>query len=134
MSRLVSRVDRRSAEFAANDVPRGSGMSFGLKRAPGLVSDNRPHLEPDGGKRPRAVLSVLSVTLEPWRLLLLACPSLTPTPSVRYCRKRRGSRPTSWPVLFKLLLAPILRDKHRFCRPTSWPVLFPLLLPPSQGR
>ncbi len=38
------------ADFAASAVPRGSGMSFGVKLAPGLVADNRPHLEPDGSK------------------------------------------------------------------------------------
>ncbi|GAA1846007.1 DUF2207 domain-containing protein [Microlunatus capsulatus] len=38
------------ARFAATDVAQGSGLSFGVKIAPGLVADNKPHLEPDGSK------------------------------------------------------------------------------------
>ncbi len=52
------------AAFAARDVPRGSGLSFGVQLAPGLVTDNRPHLEPDGSKlspRERAMVVAAGV-------------------------------------------------------------------------
>ena len=38
------------AEFSATDVPPGEGVTIGVKIASGLVSDNKPHLEPDGSQ------------------------------------------------------------------------------------
>jgi len=40
----------RTATFATNNVAAGEGMSIGVKIAPGLVTDNRPHLAPDGSE------------------------------------------------------------------------------------
>jgi uncharacterized membrane protein YgcG len=39
-----------TATFAQTSIPPGQGMSIGVKISPGLVADNRPHLEPDGSK------------------------------------------------------------------------------------
>jgi uncharacterized membrane protein YgcG len=39
-----------SATFAHKVIPAGQGISIGVKIKPGLVADNRPHLEPDGSK------------------------------------------------------------------------------------
>jgi len=38
------------AEFEVTDLPASQSMSFGVKIAPGLVTDNQPHLEPDASK------------------------------------------------------------------------------------
>lgn len=38
----------RTATFATAGLAAGDGMSIGVKIAPGLVADNRPHLVPDG--------------------------------------------------------------------------------------
>ena len=38
------------ATFAQTNIPAGQGISIGVKISPGLVADNRPHLEPDGSK------------------------------------------------------------------------------------
>ncbi|SDS89857.1 Predicted membrane protein [Friedmanniella luteola] len=46
----TARKTADGAAFAATDVAQGSGLSFGVKIAPGLVADNRPHLEPDGSE------------------------------------------------------------------------------------
>ena len=46
----TARKTAGGATFAATDVAQGSGLSFGIKIAPGLVADNRPHLEPDGSQ------------------------------------------------------------------------------------
>ena len=46
----TERTTADGAEFAVTDLPAGEGLSFGVKIAPGLVADNRPHLEPDGSK------------------------------------------------------------------------------------
>ena len=39
-----------AAEFEVTNLPAGQSMSFGVKIASGLVSDNRPHLEPDASR------------------------------------------------------------------------------------
>jgi uncharacterized membrane protein YgcG len=38
------------ATFKQLIIPSGQGMSIGIKIKPGLVTDNQPHLEPDGSK------------------------------------------------------------------------------------
>jgi uncharacterized membrane protein YgcG len=38
------------ATFKQLIIPSGQGMSIGIKIKPGLVTDNKPHLEPDGSK------------------------------------------------------------------------------------
>jgi len=38
------------ATFAQRSLPANQGMTIGVKIAPGLVSDNAPHLEPDGSR------------------------------------------------------------------------------------
>ncbi|MCW2810839.1 MAG: hypothetical protein JWP61_1297 [Friedmanniella sp.] len=38
------------ATFTQKNVARGDGVSFGVKIAPGLVTDNAPHLQPNGSK------------------------------------------------------------------------------------
>src|SRR6185436_9004651 len=38
------------AVFGENDLPANQGVSIGVKVEPGLVADNKPHLEPDGSK------------------------------------------------------------------------------------
>ncbi|MFL6064440.1 MAG: DUF2207 domain-containing protein [Friedmanniella sp.] len=46
----TNRTSAGTAHFGVTDLPAGNGMSFGVKIKPGLVADNRPHLEPDGSK------------------------------------------------------------------------------------
>nr|WP_294695004.1 DUF2207 domain-containing protein [uncultured Friedmanniella sp.] len=46
----TQRTTADGAEFGVRDLPAGDGLSFGVRIAPGLVADNRPHLEPDGSK------------------------------------------------------------------------------------
>jgi uncharacterized membrane protein YgcG len=38
------------ASFAQTNVPAGQSVSIGVKITPGLVADNKPHLEPNGSK------------------------------------------------------------------------------------
>jgi uncharacterized protein (TIGR04222 family) len=38
------------ASFAQTNVPAGQSVSIGVKITPGLVADNRPHMEPNGSK------------------------------------------------------------------------------------
>ena len=38
------------AEFSQSSLPAGQGLTVGVKIASGLVSDNAPHLEPDGSR------------------------------------------------------------------------------------
>jgi hypothetical protein len=38
------------AEFTQSSLPAGQGLTIGVKIASGLVSDNAPHLEPDGSR------------------------------------------------------------------------------------
>ena len=38
------------AQFAQSNIPAGQGVSIGVKITPGLIADNKPHLEPDGSK------------------------------------------------------------------------------------
>jgi uncharacterized protein (TIGR04222 family) len=38
------------ATFAQTNVPPGQSVSIGVKITPGLVADNKPHLEPNGAK------------------------------------------------------------------------------------
>ncbi|HEY5980539.1 MAG TPA: DUF2207 domain-containing protein [Microlunatus sp.] len=37
-------------EFTQNSLPAGQGLTIGVKITPGLITDNAPHLEPDGSK------------------------------------------------------------------------------------
>ncbi len=37
-------------EFTQNSLPAGQGLTIGVKIKPGLITDNAPHLEPDGSK------------------------------------------------------------------------------------
>ena len=46
----TERITPEGAVFGVTDLAAGEGLSFGVKIAPGLVADNRPHLEPDGSK------------------------------------------------------------------------------------
>lgn len=46
----VNKTTPAGAEFGVSDLPAGEGMSFGVKIAPGLVTDNAPHLEPDASR------------------------------------------------------------------------------------
>jgi uncharacterized protein (TIGR04222 family) len=39
-----------TATFGQTNVPRGQSVSIGVKIAPGLVADNKPHMEPNGSK------------------------------------------------------------------------------------
>jgi uncharacterized membrane protein YgcG len=39
-----------AATFAQTTIPAGQGISIGVKIKPGLVADNKPHLESDGSK------------------------------------------------------------------------------------
>jgi uncharacterized membrane protein YgcG len=39
-----------TATFTQDNIPAGQGVSIGVKITPGLVSDNKPHLERDGSK------------------------------------------------------------------------------------
>jgi uncharacterized membrane protein YgcG len=39
-----------AATFAQTSIPAGQGISIGVKIKPGLVADNKPHLESDGSK------------------------------------------------------------------------------------
>jgi uncharacterized membrane protein YgcG len=47
---LTKRTTADGAAFGVTDLAAGEGLSFGVKIAPGLVADNRPHLEPDASK------------------------------------------------------------------------------------
>jgi uncharacterized membrane protein YgcG len=38
------------AVFTQTDLAEGQGVSIGVKIKPGLIADNKPHLEPDGSK------------------------------------------------------------------------------------
>jgi uncharacterized membrane protein YgcG len=38
------------ASFAQTNVPAGQSVSIGVKITPGLVADNKPHMEPNGSK------------------------------------------------------------------------------------
>ena len=38
------------ARFSQTNVPSGEGVSLGVKITPGLVADNKPHMEPNGSK------------------------------------------------------------------------------------
>ena len=38
------------ASFAQSNIPAGQGVSIGVRITPGLITDNKPHLEPDGSK------------------------------------------------------------------------------------
>jgi uncharacterized membrane protein YgcG len=38
------------ASFSQNSLPAGQGLTIGVKIKPGLITDNAPHLEPDGSK------------------------------------------------------------------------------------
>jgi uncharacterized protein (TIGR04222 family) len=38
------------ARFSQSNVPAGEGVSVGVKITPGLVADNKPHMEPKGSK------------------------------------------------------------------------------------
>jgi uncharacterized membrane protein YgcG len=38
------------ASFAQTNVPAGQSVSIGVKITPGLVADNKPHMEPNGAK------------------------------------------------------------------------------------
>jgi uncharacterized membrane protein YgcG len=38
------------ARFAQTNVPSGESLSVGVKITPGLVADNKPHMEPNGSK------------------------------------------------------------------------------------
>ena len=38
------------ARFAQSNVPSGESVSVGVKITPGLVADNKPHMEPNGSK------------------------------------------------------------------------------------
>jgi uncharacterized membrane protein YgcG len=46
----TNRTSRGQALFGVTDLPAQQGLSFGVKLEPGLVTDNRPHLEADGSK------------------------------------------------------------------------------------
>jgi hypothetical protein len=39
-----------TATFGQTNVPRGQSVSIGVKITPGLVADNKPHMEPNGSK------------------------------------------------------------------------------------
>jgi len=49
-SRCSARVVNGKAEFTQSGLAAGQGVTIGTKIASGLVTDNRPHLEPDGSK------------------------------------------------------------------------------------
>ncbi len=40
----------RTATFTQTDLAPGEGVTIGVKIKPGLISDDKPHLEPDGSK------------------------------------------------------------------------------------
>jgi uncharacterized membrane protein YgcG len=44
------RIDKGVAKFSQTDLAPGEGVTIGNKIGAGLVSDNAPHLEPDGSK------------------------------------------------------------------------------------
>jgi uncharacterized membrane protein YgcG len=46
----TNRTTGGQASFGVTDLPAQQSLSFGVKIKPGLVTDNRPHLEPDGSK------------------------------------------------------------------------------------
>jgi uncharacterized membrane protein YgcG len=46
-----------AATFTQDNIPAGQGVSIGVKITPGLVSDNKPHLERDGSKLSDAELA-----------------------------------------------------------------------------
>jgi hypothetical protein len=90
------------AEFGVTDLAQGDNLSFGVKVTPGLVTDNAPHLEPDGSKLTAGeratvlgvgVLGVGSLVGAP-----LVATSATrvwrPAPR-RWPGRPRGSRPTT---------------------------------------
>jgi uncharacterized protein (TIGR04222 family) len=55
------------ASFAQTNVPSGQSVSVGVKITPGLVADNKPHMEPNGSKlspsESMGALALAAVTL-----------------------------------------------------------------------
>jgi uncharacterized membrane protein YgcG len=55
------------ASFGQTNVPQGESVSIGVKITPGLVADNKPHMEPNGAKfsptEKVGALAVAAVTL-----------------------------------------------------------------------
>lgn len=49
-STCAAKIVGGRAEFSQSDLPPKQGVTIGTKIKPGLVSDNKPHLEPDGSQ------------------------------------------------------------------------------------
>ena len=57
------------ASFGQTNVPPGQSVSIGVKITPGLVADNKPHMEPNGSNLSSAAQGVGTLTLAAVTLL-----------------------------------------------------------------
>jgi uncharacterized membrane protein YgcG len=76
-------IDAGVAQFSQTNLGPGEGVTIGIKIAPGLVSDNKPHLVPDGSRMSAGQKALLGAA----GVATLLAAVLSPILGVRWWRK-----------------------------------------------
>jgi hypothetical protein len=80
--------------FSQTDLAEGEGVSIGVKIKPGVITDNKPHLEPDGSKLSTSEKIIAGVVGAASLVLLVGSPIV----GVLWWRKNgRDSATPAWP-------------------------------------